>query len=151
VCGQTIAKITVISLMTMDSQETYDYDRLRSLLAARLEDAANAHDSGDLAAIANGFDEIDHALPRHRGSHDNILFIALNFWDGWIDARNHEWLYYKGISREDWGALARQIAYKLRNGLEIDNERVLHHFDLRIPPRKSLFTHIRDHIHKRSF
>jgi hypothetical protein len=39
----------------------------------------------------------------------------LNFWDGWQDARNHDWRFYKGIDASDWSILARIIIRNLKD------------------------------------
>jgi hypothetical protein len=44
--------------MAMDSKDLFRYDRLKFQIASKLEAAADAHDTEDLAAIENGFDEI---------------------------------------------------------------------------------------------
>ena len=69
------------------------YDAWRDRLATALESAAEAHDRGDLTTIDAGYEEIDALLPRGAGPEYDKLHIALHFWDGWGDARNHDWRY----------------------------------------------------------
>lgn len=49
-----------------------------------------------------GYAELDHDLPRSADPQWKKLFIALNFWDGWIDASNHNWQHYEPIEAKDW-------------------------------------------------
>ena len=58
-------------------------------------------------SIGEGYEEYDSNLPRDGRPEFKKLFIALNFWDSWQDARNHEWRYYEGISESDWPRLAK--------------------------------------------
>jgi hypothetical protein len=74
---------------------------------------------------------LDGGLPRGSGAELDKLFIALSFWDGWIDARNHEWQYYPGIEESDWPKLAKEIVKALAKDQEITQPTVLAHFDLR--------------------
>lgn len=59
-----------------------------------------------------------------------------SFWDGWIDARNHDWLYYEGIDKEDWPRHARAVAACLRSGRTPEDSTLRKHFDR--PPRKPI-------------
>jgi hypothetical protein len=108
-----------------------DYHELRQRFHAALEAAARAHESGDLAAIEAGYDELDALLPHNDDPAFDKLHTALEFWDGWIDARNHDWLYYERIQEEDWPRLARGIVDDLRRDREISDERALQRFDSR--------------------
>ncbi len=121
----------------------FGYGEVKQQMIQGLEAAAQAHEAGNLPAIEEGYDDIDAVLPRDRGPEFNKLFVALHFWDGWIDARSHEWRYYKGIKAQDWPELARAIVEDLRNDRNITDERVLRHFRLS-PPWPSLWTRIRN-------
>lgn len=121
------------------------YDDLRERFAACLDAAARAQESGDLAAVENGFDQLDSELPRNAGPEFDKLHIVIHFWDGWIDARNHDWLYYDGLTAEDWPILARGIVQDLQQNREITDERVLEHFDFsRQPVRTSLWSRLKN-------
>jgi hypothetical protein len=78
-----------------------------------------------------GYDQLDAQLPRNAGPDCDKLHVALEFWDGWIDARNHNWLYYPGVAADDWPRLARGIADDLQQDRDITDERVLERFDFR--------------------
>lgn len=102
-------------------------DQLREDFALALEAAADAQEAGDLAAIEVGYDELDGLLPRNGDPRFAKLHVALRFWDGWIDSRNHDWLYYEGLQAGDWPGLARGVARRLRDDMEIVDPRVLRH------------------------
>lgn len=108
-----------------------DYHELRERFIAALKVAIQAQESGNLAQIERGCDECDVMLPRRSDSMFDKLHITLVFWDSWIDARNHDWLYYKGIFQADWVQFAQQIVEDLYADRDITNEQVLHNFDLR--------------------
>ncbi len=110
---------------------TTHYDDFRERFASDLDRAAQAQEAGNLPDIETGYDELDRMLPRDEGAEYDKLHIALNFWDGWIDARNHDWQYYEGIAEEDWPRLARILAADLRANREPREERILRRFDLR--------------------
>jgi hypothetical protein len=107
------------------------YTEAKRSLIENLTGDAVAHESGRYRNIGSGFDELDANLPRDGGPEFEQLFIALAFWDGWIDARNHDWQYYDEIGEADWPALARRIVASLASGQEITEPAVLRHFDFR--------------------
>lgn len=100
------------------------YDEARVRMADFLEKNA----AGYSTSPRNGYDDMDGALPRSVGAEWTKVFIALSFWDGWIDASNHEWRYYDPIGQNDWPELAREIAGDLRCDREITNPEVLKRF-----------------------
>ena len=107
------------------------YDDARSGMAERLERHAMASPDHP----HEGYDEFDGALPRNVGAEWYKIFIALHFWDGWIDASNHAWAHYEPIARSDWPQLARELASNLRADRDITNPVVLKHFDFRSKAR----------------
>jgi hypothetical protein len=122
-----------------------NYEALRQRFIACLEGAARAHEIGDLPAISMGYDHLDAELPRNAGPDFDKLHVALEFWDGWIDARNHEWLYYPGVAAGDWPRLARAIADDLKQDRDITDKRVLERFDFRRRAgRHSLWARLKD-------
>lgn len=121
------------------------YENLRERFVACLGAAIRAHESGDLRAIDEGYDQLDTELPRDAGPEFDKLLVALEFWDSWIDASNHDWLYYPGLVAEDWPQLARAIVQDFQQDRDITDERVLEHFDFRRrPPRISLWSRLKD-------
>jgi len=67
-----------------------DYQAVCQRFIAGLEAAARSHETGDFPAISAGYDQLDGELPRNAGPEFDKLHVALHFWDGWIDARNHD-------------------------------------------------------------
>ena len=117
--------------MTLSYQEG-----TREMIKALLQ-AAAAHEAGRLALIEipASYDLLDFGLPRGEGpefDRFDKLLIALEFWGGWIDSRNHNWQYYDGIGADDWPRLARKIVADLEADREITDGVVLARFDFRI-------------------
>jgi len=110
------------------------YEDLRQRFVVCLDAAVRAQESGDLRAIEAGFEQLDSELPRGADPELDKLHVALHFWDCWIDASNHDWLYYPGLAAEDWPSLARTIVQDLQQNREISDERVLEHFDSHCQP-----------------
>ena len=104
-------------------------DDISVRVALFLAEAAEAHDRGAMEDLHNKFDEAETFLS-DKTCHEHVA-IAYNFLDGWEDASNHDWQYYKGIKKGDWPALGREISEVLRRGIPIKNEIVLKHFDFR--------------------
>jgi hypothetical protein len=111
-------------------KEKLDYETFRNKLIYNLEQAIKEQKDGRFESIDKGFDDFDEHLPRGQKGLENI-FIGLNFWDGWIDARNHDWNYYKGIEKNDWPRLAKIIVDDLKCNREINETIILKHFDFR--------------------
>ena len=107
--------------------ERVTYDEARLQMSAWLEQHATTSPDHPHA----GYDEMDGALPRGTGAQCDKLFVALSFWDGWIDASNHDWRYYEPIAADDWPRLAREIAAALREDRELVNPTVLDRFGLK--------------------
>jgi hypothetical protein len=98
------------------------------IMAAALLDDARAHEAGSYAQIASRYDDIYAEILPLEDRITRRVAIALNFWDGWCDASNHEWRYHPGIGGRDWPVLARHIAENLNHGEEATDPRVLQHF-----------------------
>jgi hypothetical protein len=105
------------------------YEDAKKQLIAGLECDAIAHTEGRFADIGKGFDSYDIGLPRGAGPEFDKLHVALNFWDGWIDARNHMWLYYEPIVQADWPKLAKSIVEDIVEDRNLTNPLVIQHFD----------------------
>lgn len=133
-----------VSSTTSTMSSAIGYEDLRERFAACLDAAVRAQESGDLAAVEAGFEQLDSELPRGAGPEFDKLHVALEFWDGWIDARNHDWLYYPGLVAGDWPRLARAIVRDLQQNRDITDERVLERFDFRRrPTRASLWSRLK--------
>ena len=115
---------------------TLSYSEARQEVIKGLLLAAAAHESGRLALIETEYDSVESILYINNAPESPGLSVALNFWDGWIDARNHDWQYYEGITAEDWPRLARGIAADLEADREITDEVIRGHFDLKLQARE---------------
>jgi hypothetical protein len=113
-----------------------NYDDARVYLIEQLSRDEESQIAGDLRKIGDGFDYLDSNLPTNDNPQFKKLYIAMNFWDAWRDARNHDWMYYEDIRSSDWPELAKAIVQDLKSEREITDKRILEHFDLR--PRGSL-------------
>src|SRR5262245_35013218 len=100
------------------------YEEARLTMAGWLE--RNARESP--GRPDQGFEQMDAALPRGSGPEWAKLFVALHFWDGWIDASQHEWKYYEPIQESDWPDTACRIAVDLRQDRDISNPWVVERF-----------------------
>ena len=100
------------------------YEEGRQEMIKGLLRAAAAHEAGRLALIEipESYDLLDFGLPRDGGPEFDKLLVALEFWGGWIDSRNHDWQYYDGIGAADWPRLARSIAADLDVDREITSQ-----------------------------
>ena len=117
-----------------------NYPDARTEFISALTAAANAHDSNEFANIDVGYEKLDGELPRDSGTEFDKLFVALSFWDGWIDARNHNWQYYDPIRKEDWPELARKIVRDLEADQEIHDRTVLKRFGPQEKPQRIVKT-----------
>lgn len=105
------------------------------------------HKAGQYEQIGLDFDLIDKDRRINPWPGSSALCIAWNFWDGWIDARNHDWMYYEGIEKKDWPVLAQEIAKNLQDDSEIVNPVLIKYFDL-TKSDKNFFDRIKDFITK---
>jgi hypothetical protein len=106
-----------------------DYTAARAALAEALLRDAAAHEASKDDEIGRRFDSLEHVFPRGTNAELAKLRIALTFWDGWIDARNHGWQPSSGIQRHEWPNLARDIAADLAADRDILNPSVRARFD----------------------
>jgi len=102
-----------------------DYERAKKFIIESLTRDIKLHEEGKFDEIGNGYAEYDNEFPRT----DHQLMIAWNFWDAWIDERNHGFpCFYSGITKETWPQLARHIIEKLSKGEEITDQLILSNF-----------------------
>ena len=106
---------------------TPSIEELQQELGRGLLAAAAAQDRGDIWAIDDGFDEFEARIAANAPATAQLATV-LRFWDGWIDARNHDWQYYDPIMEADWPILARQVAAELSSSAPLSNEIVLREF-----------------------
>ena len=116
----------------------FNYQEAESQLIEKLSQDIQNHLEKNFKDIGNGFDYFDINLPRGDEPKYEIekelefrkLFIALNFWDSWQDARNHDWKYYDEIHKDDWPDLANILIENIKNKTEVTNTKILKHFAL---------------------
>lgn len=109
----------------------FTYEQVKAFLIKHLADDAQHHVAGNFERIGEGFDELDANLPRGAGPEFDNLHVALNFWDSWQDARNHEWRYYPKIRQKDWPRLADSLVSDISADRDIQDPLILAEFDFR--------------------
>jgi uncharacterized membrane protein YeaQ/YmgE (transglycosylase-associated protein family) len=110
-------------------QEMLTYAAARDSLVQQLLGDAAAHDAGRYDEVGRRFDSIEREFPRGGAPELTRLRVALTFWDGWIDARNHGWQSSQSIGKDEWPPLARGVAADLIGDREITDARVRARFD----------------------
>ena len=110
------------------------YAEARDALVTQLRQDAAAHEAGQYDSIGRRFDAVEHRFPRGTAPELGRLHVALTFWDGWANARNHG--FPSGpIRATDWPRLARAVAADLEADRDITDEVVLKHFDVVAHPQ----------------
>ena len=102
-------------------------DELAFQFAFYLDEAIMFHELDAQDMLRQMFDEAENLISKRTINRD--IAIAYSFFDGWIDAMNHNWMYYEGISKDDWPVFSSEISGELKTGSEITNEIVLKHFN----------------------
>ena len=121
----------------------------REVLVTHLRGDAAAHAAERFDAIGRAFDGVESRFPRGVEPELAPLHVALAFWDGWIDARNHGWPSGP-IARDAWPELARSVAADLEAGREITSPLVLARFDLVAHPKlNERVQHLADRLRMR--
>jgi hypothetical protein len=105
------------------------YAAARDSLVKQLLGDAAAHDAGRYDEVGRRFDSVEREFPRGSAPELTRLRVALTFWDGWIDARNHGWQASESIGQAEWLPLARGVAADLAADREITDARVCARFD----------------------
>ena len=121
----------------MTKPDCMDYETARQFIVSQLERDARLHEQGQFEKIGSGLKENDERFPR---DYDQLM-IAWDFWDSWIDDRNHGFPgFSEGVEKETWSKLARHIAEQLSRGQEITEPLVLKNFVFKRGP--SLFSRL---------
>jgi hypothetical protein len=108
------------------------YAVIKQRLINELVRSSDAQEAGQIWQIDGSYDQLEgEILTGNPDPEFDKLKIALEFWAGWLDARNHDWRYYEGIHASDWPKLAKLIADDLRADRETVDERITRHFDYR--------------------
>ena len=96
--------------------DTPAYDAARQALVGCLIEDAVAHETGHYAEIGRQLPAIRATVAREDPAWNTRLQLALRFWLGWTEARDHHWSARheeKPLSKHDWPRLARAIASDL--------------------------------------
>ena len=112
---------------------------LQTLINA-IETDIRAYESGNFENIAMRYDDVLGELLPFRDKNE-VVTIALEFWDCWGDASRHNWRHYEGIDQNDWPSLAGSILDSLRANRMPDSQLIIEHFGPRA--RTSLFERFR--------
>ena len=110
------------------------YAEARAALVTHLREEVAAHEAERFDAIGRRFDGVEHRFPRGTAPELGRLHVALAFWDGWIDARNHGWPAGP-IAAAAWPALARSVVSDLEADRDLTSPLVLARFDLVAHPK----------------
>ena len=110
------------------------YAEARDALVTQLLQDAAAHEARQYDAVGRRFDAVEHRFPTGTAPELGKLHIALTFWDGWVNARNHGWPPGP-IAEDEWPQLARAVAADLKSDRDVTSEKVLSHFDIVAHPK----------------
>jgi hypothetical protein len=116
------------------------------IVAGALRRDVAAHVTGHYEEIGWRYDDVYAEILPLMERQAPTMALAFQFWDGWIDARNHDWQYCEGIGREYWPHLAERVATALEARTEIDDPTLLAHFA--VGPRRSLRELVRDRLRR---
>ena len=113
-------------------------EKAKKLIIEHLERDIKLHNEEKFEEIGQGFNKFDKEFPEfYTELIDNHpqLMIAWDFWDSWIDERNHGFpCFTKGMTKEKWPILAEHIVEKLSSGEEISDPFVLSAFVFKRKP-----------------
>jgi len=112
------------------ARPTLTYAVARDQLVDQLLRDAMAHDYGRYHEVGRRFDDVERVLPHGGAPELGRLRVALTFWDGWIDARNHGFQPGSGIAKTEWPLLARIVAADLEGDRDVTDIRVVARFDV---------------------
>lgn len=118
------------------------------VIAEALRCDAEAHFAGRFDEIGLRCDEVEAATVSASQPATSEVALAFEFWNGWIDSRNHDWRFYARIAREDRPVLANEIAAALTSGDEISNPTLPLLFTPQ--PRRSVREWLEDLFRRRS-
>ncbi|HEB54832.1 MAG TPA: hypothetical protein ENI98_00725 [Gammaproteobacteria bacterium] len=107
------------------------------ILAKALEEDAIAQESGNIDDIGLRWDDVYAEILPLQDVSEPIFAMAMQFWDGWVDASNHEWQYHKPVKKEQWPIFARELADCLRSGTMPANQMLI---DVFSPGRRTIIS-----------
>ena len=106
------------------------YAAARDALIEHLTRDAAMHEAERYDEIGRRFDHVEHVFPRGTDPELTRLHVALAFWDGWVDARNHGWQGQGNVKQDQWPALARGVVADLAADRDISDPQVSTRFDV---------------------
>jgi hypothetical protein len=113
-------------------------------LAAALERVIVRHEAGQFEELGSEYDQIEMEPLPFRDRASEAYVFAFRFWDGWVDASNHEWHHYEPLGRDAWPLLAREVIAALRKGTCPDNPVLMRFFGPQPPSvLRRLWNHVR--------
>jgi hypothetical protein len=121
----------------------YSYEDARATLISTLKREVAFHRAKEYGSLGESFDLVDSQLPRNSDTEFNKLFLAFNFWEGWLDACEHDWFYYEPISENDWPNYADIIISDLENNCDTQNSILIEKFAVK-PPQISILSRLFD-------
>jgi hypothetical protein len=107
-------------------------EKRQGLIRALRKDA-DLYEKGLFKQLGSTFDQLDvEANGKFEDTRVQQTFaIAWNLWDSWLDERNHCFPgFYEGITKDNWPAIARQVAVSLEDGNEVVDPLLRKHFVL---------------------
>lgn len=124
----------------------YSPAEAKSILIGILYRDVSLHESGRYDALGADYDEVDARLPREAGPEFSTSLLAFEFWSGWLDSAEHDWLFYEPLRETDWPMHARSIARDLEANRPITDPVLLSLFG---PKTRSPWSWIRSFVERR--
>ena len=104
-----------------------DISKEHEIMACALEAEATFQEKGQYQNLGIAIDPTYESILEATSTIDTSISFAFTFWDNWVDAANHEWLYHEPIKKKDWPNHAREIAQAIRNAELPTNLKILEH------------------------
>ena len=102
----------------------------RAILIEKLRRDAALHRQGRFKEIGEGFDDLDNSQQCYDiRVAEPAIGTAWNFWEAWIDERNHSFPdFHRGITRDAWPVLAERLVQALAQGEAVADPVIVSHF-----------------------
>lgn len=104
--------------------DSVKFDRLRTLLAMVLTQAADLSDRPDFTKLAANVKVIEQATPKLPYKRWRKIYVALGFWSCWIAEASQGFPANALVSRHDWPRLARLLAEDLQHNRDITEPQI---------------------------